>query len=843
MKVNKPTHSPLQSDLRRILLSVEKPGRYTGGEYGVVRKESSGLLRIAISYPDLYEIGMSNLAVRYLYQQLNAMEGVACERVFAPALDFESALRSQQLPLYSLETATPLHDFDLIGFSVGYELTLTNLLNILDLGGIHPLCTDRAEHEPVVIAGGPAVTNPAPFGRFLDAVFIGEFEAVASTLVRELVRLKARGVSRSDMIAHLAQRPYIWVHGKTSPVRRTHWQGFGGESPGTVAAPASNSASATFPVPNIKTVQDHGVVEIMRGCPNGCRFCHAGILYRPYRQKDPERIAAESAEQIFRYGYREITLSSLSSGDYPSLPTLVEGLTRTFEPYKVSFSLPSLRINSLTLGLMSELSSVRKSGLTFAVETPLEQEQRSLNKLAPLERTVALLQGAKERGWRVAKFYFMVGLPVSTDDETEAILDMLAEIRSHVHINLNVNVSCFIPKPHTPFQWAAQLTEQQALDRIMTVKRAVSGKGVAVRYHSPFLSLLEGVLSRGDERAGELFYQGYLRGARFDSWEELIRRDLWRSVFAEAGWDVERETCRLRGADEALPWDPVQLGVSKAYLRREYEKALRGVMTEPCCPDCREMCGVCGGNAGPRVAEIVEMPNWKEFAAPPSTKIREGRAGRILFAFRKQDSAIFLGHLDVMQIFERTLLRAGYQSEFTEGFNPKPRIEFAQPLSLGIASEEEIALAEVQNFDGEEFAEALNRSLPEGFEVTRVRYLPPYQPGRKKHSLMSLYRGSEYRIEKAEQVDGALLSRLAEKLAYYQTDNEGNVHLLYRGSDSLFLRITQVPKRTGNIHKILAAVGIDEGDQSELMITRVKILAHRLGSDEEAFCSYFDLEV
>jgi radical SAM-linked protein len=830
-----------ESDIRRILLAVEKPGRYTGGEFGIVRKDPAGLLRFVISYPDLYEIGMSNLAIRYLYQRLNAMDGVACERVFAPAMDFESQLRAHQIPLYSLETGTPLREFDLIGFSVGYELTLTNLLNILDLGWTHPRREDRAESEPVVIAGGPAVSNPIPLGPFVDAVFIGEFEGIAAELIPQLVALKGRRASRSDLIDYLGRQPYVWTAATRRKVRRAHWRGFGAAD-GAGGAEAIQAAS--FPVPSIKTVQDHGVVEIMRGCPNGCRFCHAGILYRPYRQKDPHRIADEAAEQVFRYGYREVTLSSLSSGDYPGLPAMVRNLTRAFEPHRVSFSLPSLRINSLTIDLMSELAAVRKSGLTFAVETPLEEGQRGLNKLAPLERTLELLAEARERGWRVAKFYFMVGLPVSQqEEEADAIVEFLDRIRRRVRLELNVNVSCFIPKPHTPFQWAAQLREREAMERIITIKRAVSGKNVTVRYHAPFLALLEGILSRGNERAGELFYTAFSKGARFDSWEELVQRDLWRGLLFEADWDVEGETCREMEPGQPLPWDSIDLGVRPSFLKREYEKALRGEMTSPCCPDCRELCGVCGTGAAPRVAQPVRPPGSELVQALRPYPSREGRAGRILFSFRKQGPAAFLGHLDVMQFFERALLRAGYRAEFTQGYNPKPRLEFAQPLSLGITSEGEIALAEIQNCDDETaFGEALNRTLPAGVEVTRVRFLAPYEMGHKKHSLMSLYRGSEYRIESSEQGDEALLGRLAEKLELQRAGELDNVELLSREADRLVLRVSQSGSGTANIHKILQKAKFVDTDRTTLLITRTRLLARGLDAGEGEVCSYFDLE-
>jgi radical SAM family uncharacterized protein len=854
-------HGAPPSDLDRILLSVEKPGRYVGGEFGMVRKDPAGLLRVVISYPDLYEIGMSNLAVRLIYQQLNALADVYCERVFAPAQDLEAELRNHRISLCSLETGTPLREFDIIGFSVGYELTLTNLLNILELGGIHPLARERSDAEPIVLAGGPAVTNPLPFGSFVDAVFIGEFESIGDGLMPRLAEIKAKGAPRTEMMAYLADLPYVWTAGRQSQVRRVHWKGFGtSENAGSTFPRGSSSfRGSSFPVPNIKTVQDHGVVEIMRGCPNGCRFCHAGIFYRPYRQKDPKLIAAESEEQVFRYGYREITLSSLSSGDYPGLPGMVRGLTRLFHPYKVSFSMPSLRVNSLTLDLLSELSAVRKSGLTFAVETPLEQWQRGLNKLATLERTLDLIGEAKKRGWRVAKFYFMVGLPVSQGaNETQPIIDFLSEIRGRARMNLNVNVSCFIPKPHTPFQWAAQLTEHQALDRIMAVKRAFSGKGITVRYHSPFLSLLEGVVSRGGERVGDLFYRAFRAGARFDSWEELVQRDLWRTVLAEADWDVEAETCRPRDPDAPLPWSAIQLGVSTSFLRREYKKALAGELTAPCCPDCRDLCGVCGKNASVRELAAGESSRWQDLASLHPDRPRQGRAGRILFSFSKQGKAVYLSHLNVMQIFERALLRAGYLSEFTQGYNPKPRIEFAQPLSLGIASEGEIALAELQNFDdAQAFIPALNPVLPEGIEVIHTRYLPPYRTGQKKHSLMSLYRGSEYRIELRDPAcgDPSLLKRLEAGLRQPET-GEPPVPLVQavgrasvqvgeqtvdRSANPLLLRIQQTGRGSGNIFKVLQSFGIGKEMRSDLIITRIRQFAEAIDGPEAAV-SYFDLD-
>ncbi|MDR2397253.1 MAG: radical SAM protein, partial [Spirochaetaceae bacterium] len=564
---------PLE-ELGKELLGVEKPGRYVGGEYGCLAKKDADL-RLLIAFPDLYEIGMSNQALRILYNRLNELPGLSCDRAFAPAPDFEGLLRRDKVPLYGLDTGISLASVDLLLFTLGYELGITGVLAMLDLAGIPLRAAARSEAHPLVIMGGPCVANPLPYASFMDAFWIGEAEGGFFSLVQELQDLKRAGGRRGALLERLVAHPSVWTRNKKRALRALDRE-----------FAFREARPAVFPVPNMKVVQHHGVVEIMRGCPHGCRFCHAGYWYRPMRQKSADAVHAEVAACIALGGYREISLSSLSSGDYQYLASLVDSLHTRYGEEHISFQLPSLRVSTFSLPLLEKIAAVRKSGLTFAVETPVEAWQHSLNKEVARDTVAAIVQEAKQRGFRGAKFYFMIGLPPAQDgapqrSEEEEIVAFILEIARRTGMHFTINVGTFVPKPHTPYQWAAQMDEETARAKLDYIRSSLKPRGHTVGTHDPFLSVLEGIISRGDERVGDLIEGAYRSGCRLDAWQEHIRRDQWRGLLS--AYDrLAKELLRERNRDRPLPWQRIEPGMAPGYAERELACSTTHTLTPPC---------------------------------------------------------------------------------------------------------------------------------------------------------------------------------------------------------------------------------------------------------------------
>ena len=591
-----------------LLDIVEKPGRYTGKEFNeIIKKEDASTIKIALAFPDLYEIGMSYLGFKILYEIINKRDDAFAERVFSPAVDMEKLMRERQVPAFSLETYRPLKSFDIVGFTIQHELCYSNILNLIDLGQIPLRSEERKEDDPLIIAGGPGAFNAEPLSAFIDLFVIGEGEEIIDEIIEVYKEWKGKKQSRTKLLEELANLEGIYV---PSFYEVTYFEDGRIKSvapkKGTYHSVIkkriiSNFDQAPYPlfpiVPNIDVIHDRITLEIFRGCTQGCRFCQAGMIYRPVREKSVDTLV-ELAEKILPHtGYEEISLSSLSSSDYSEIERLITRLVDRFEEKGVGVSLPSLRIDSFSVALAQQVQRVRKTGLTLAPEVGTQRLRDVINKNVEEEDLYSSIKAALERGWKKIKLYFMVGLPTETEEDVEGIVRLVSKV-DHMgrettgrKININISVSAFVPKPNTPFQWEAQEEREVLSKKMRYLKNRLNWRNISFSYPDINRIYLEAVFARGDRRLGEVLERAHYLGCKFDSWREHFNFETWQQAFSESGLCMEFYANRVRQEEEVLPWDHIPCGVKKEYLLKEKERALRGETT----PDCRfENCAGCG---------------------------------------------------------------------------------------------------------------------------------------------------------------------------------------------------------------------------------------------------------
>ena len=598
--------------LERILPRVQKPARYVGGEYNAVMKDKAQVdLRFAFCFPDTYEIGMSNLGYRILYGALNEMPGVWCERAFAPWTDMEAEMRAAGLPLYALESGDPVGEFDIIGFSVGYEMAYTAMLNMLDLAGLPLRGEDRTALTPLVIAGGTAMYNAEPVADFIDMALIGEGEELLPEVVALCRRAKAEGWDKPRLLRAAAQIQGVYVpslydvdYKEDGTVRAITARD--GAPERVVKRVVHHMDRAYYPaktiVPSTEIVHDRVTLEVFRGCIRGCRFCQAGSVYRPVRCRSREQLAQYGQEAIADSGYQEMTLSSLSTSDYPELVGLCDDLEEMCRQKHVNLSLPSLRADNFSMELMGRLQRGRKAGLTFAPEAGTQRLRDAINKNLTEEDLTESLKTAFSGGWSAVKLYFMLGLPTETDEDVLGIAEMASHAvhtwREHASnknrgLRITVSTSWFVPKPFTAFQWEAQISRSEYERRVKLLREAITAKAVTYNWHDGDTSFLEAVLARGDRRLGRVLERAYRKGAKLDAWSDCFDLNRWLEAFAECGLDPAFYANRERTREEILPWSMISCYVSDDYLWRQRELAYQSVTT----PDCRTQCSGCGANS------------------------------------------------------------------------------------------------------------------------------------------------------------------------------------------------------------------------------------------------------
>lgn len=697
-----------------------KPSRYINSELNSIHKKAP--VTVALAFPDVYEIGMSHLGMKVLYHIINKLSFASAERVFAPWTDLEEALKTQAMLLSSLESKKPLQAFDIIGFSLQYELSYTTVLNMLHMGGVPVKSAERlnTKGSPLVIAGGPCAVNPLPMAAFIDAFLIGDGEEAVPEILQAYHQWKTGGrESKDPLLQALSEIEGVYVPalGKERPVQRRY---------------IASLEDAPFPdspvLPFMNIVHDRINIEISRGCTMGCRFCQAGMTYRPVRERSPEKILELAERSLGNTGYDALSFTSLSSGDYSCLNYLMKEFNRKFYDRRISLSLPSLRVASVNREMLDEIKVVRKSGFTIAPEAGTDRLRAVINKDFTGEMYIKTLETLFSAGWLNLKLYFMSGLPTETDEDIEAIPEMvmlatkISRKQTGRPANISVGISSFIPKPHTPFQWFGQNDMELMKEKNRYLRKSLTRRGIQYKGRQEEMSLLEAAFARGDERLSALIETAWSLGCRLDAWTDLFSFDKWKQAMDMTGIDATGYAVKEYPTDAQLPWENIHTGVTKEYLLKEYEAALSGSFTS----DCRKECHACGLKCA-AAASVKEVPAIAPVqSSSPRNRLETDRPSiKIRLQFSKTGSARYLSHLELTSALIRAMRRASFPFKYSRGFSSVPVMSFGPALRVGIAGLREYLEAELLlPFNTDSGAELLNSTLPEGMHVNRICFIP-----------------------------------------------------------------------------------------------------------------------